>query len=150
MGSCPAADKAEHGMARDAGDHVVAVLAHGSGGVGHCGIGTAIGTQSRLIADVESHAREAHRWISVRLPAERKTRFATRAVPAVAMAVALLVTACGSAGNSGPGGGPSSTHAPASSTTSAGGGVMTLTLTVTMTGAAPGGGSFSVKYPPLP
>ncbi len=89
--------------------------------------------------------------MTVRLQAERKTRFATRAVPAAAMAVALLVTACGSAGSGGSAsGGPISTRAPASSTTSAGGGVMTLTFTVTMTGAAPGSGSFSVKYPPPP
>ena len=89
--------------------------------------------------------------MSVRLQAERKMRFAARTVPAAAVAVALLVTACGSAGSGGPGGGASSsTRAPASSTTSAGGGVMTLTFTVVMTGAAPGSGSFSVKYPPPP
>ena len=89
--------------------------------------------------------------MSVRLQAERKRRFATRAVPAAAMAVALLVTACGSAGSGGSAsGGTSSTHAPASTTTSAGGGVMTLTFTVIMTGAAPASGSFSVKQPPPP
>jgi hypothetical protein len=137
-------------MVRDAGDYVVAVLAHGSGGVGHCGSGAEIGIQGRLIAGVESHVREAHH-VSVRFQAERKMRFATRAVPAAAMAVTLLVTACGSAGSGGSAsGGPSSTHAPASSTTSAGGGAMTLTFTVFMTGAAAASGSFSVKYPPPP
>ena len=124
-------------MVRDAGDYVVAVLAHGSGGVGHCGSGAEIGIQGRLIAGVESHAREAHH-VSVRFQAERKMRFATRAVPAAAMAVTLLVTACGSAGSGGSAsGGPSSTH-------------MTLTFTVFMTGAAAASGSFSVKYPPPP
>lgn len=114
------------------------------------GGGASIGTERGLIAGVQSHTMEAMGQMSERLPAERKTRFATRAVPAVAVAVALLVSACGSTGNGGSGGGPSGTHAPASSTTTAGGGVMTLTFTVAMTGAAPGSGSFSVKYPPPP
>ncbi len=86
--------------------------------------------------------------MSVRFQAERKMRLAARAVPAAAVAVALLVTACGSAGSGGSGGGTSSsTHAPTTNTTSAGGGspAMTLAFTVSMTGAAPASGSFSVK-----
>jgi hypothetical protein len=50
-----------NGMVRDAGDYVVAVLAHGSCGVGHCGSGAEIGMQGRLIAGVYSDVREAHR-----------------------------------------------------------------------------------------
>jgi len=50
-----------NGMVRDAVDYVVAVLAHRSGGVGHCGSGAEIVIRGRLIADVESHTREAHR-----------------------------------------------------------------------------------------
>jgi len=88
--------------------------------------------------------------MSVRFQAERKMRFAARAVPAAGVAVVLLVTACGSAGSGGSGSGSSNAHAPASNTTSMAGGAMTRTFTVVMTGVAPASGSFSVKCPPPP